>query len=77
MIGDGIAIDTLGNAFITGFTLNDTAVKYPTTSGAFDTTHNGYRDVFVTRLRCGRFGIRLFNTLSEAIVNDVGYLTSP
>ncbi len=47
--GWGIVIDTSGNAYITGYT-KDGTTDYPTTSGAFDTTHNGESDVFVTKL---------------------------
>ncbi len=44
----GIAIDRNGNAFVIG-TTNST--NFPTTSGAFDTTHNGgANDGFVTKL---------------------------
>jgi Bacterial Ig-like domain (group 1)/Beta-propeller repeat len=43
----GIAVDTFGNAYITGSTESP---NFPTTIGAFDTTHNGTRDVFVTKL---------------------------
>ncbi|MGA1872395.1 MAG: SBBP repeat-containing protein, partial [Thermoplasmatota archaeon] len=50
----GIAIDTIGNAYITGYTDYlpnlPTLTFYPTTAGAYNTTHNGYRDVFVTKL---------------------------
>ncbi len=47
--GYGIAIDTSGNAYITGYTLDGTT-DYPTTPGAFNTTHNGGSDLFVTKL---------------------------
>jgi hypothetical protein len=43
----GIALDGLGNVFVTGGT---SSADYPTSAGAYDTTHNGARDVFVTRL---------------------------
>jgi hypothetical protein len=44
----GIAVDSAGNAFITGFTQSN---NYPTTAGAFDTTYNaGNGDVFATKL---------------------------
>ncbi|MBC7412933.1 MAG: SBBP repeat-containing protein [Bacteroidia bacterium] len=45
--GYSIAIDVLGNAFITGFTYS---TNYVTTTGAFQTTNNGGADVFVTKL---------------------------
>ncbi len=48
--GHGIAVDGLGQAYITGFTESP---DYPTTSGAFQTTLRGrfgYTDVFVTKL---------------------------
>ncbi len=52
--GNGITIDSSGNAYITGFTVDDIThyppINYPTTYGAFDTTHNGDFDVFVTKL---------------------------
>ena len=45
--GSSIAVDTSGRAYVTGYT--DTA-SYPTTPGAFDRTHNGFFDAFVTKL---------------------------
>ncbi|MCM3541335.1 SBBP repeat-containing protein, partial [Priestia endophytica] len=42
-----IAVDAGGNAYITGLTIS---TNFPTTPGAFDTTFNGGRDVFVTKL---------------------------
>jgi len=45
-IGLGIAVDVAGNAYVTGIT----GFNFPTTAGAFDTTHNGGIDAFVTKL---------------------------
>src|SRR6266568_411342 len=50
-----IAIDSNGNAFITGATAS---LNFPTTSGAFQAANNGgYSDAFVTKL--GPFGTNL------------------
>ncbi len=46
--GSGIAIDSTGNAYLTGFT---SGANFPTTPGAFDTTSDGVNaDVFITKL---------------------------
>jgi hypothetical protein len=45
--GLGIAVDSAGNAYVTGDTFSPT---FPTTAGAFDTTYNGGGDAFVTKL---------------------------
>jgi len=42
-----VEVDSSGNTFITGYTSSS---DFPTTSGAFDTSHNSYRDVFLTKL---------------------------
>jgi hypothetical protein len=45
-----IAVDSMGNAYISGYTR---ATDFPTTAGAFDNTYNGSgldRDLFITKL---------------------------
>lgn len=46
-VGHAIAVDGEGNAYIAGET---ESIDFPTTPGAFDTTHNGGRDAFVVKL---------------------------
>jgi len=49
--GRDIAVDASGNAYVTGSTQQlSFPVDFPTTAGAFDTTHNGGHDAFVTKL---------------------------
>ncbi len=45
--GNGIAVDSLGNAEITGATQSQ---NFPTTAGAFQTTSGGSLDVFLTKI---------------------------
>ena len=50
-VGHDITVDASGNAYVTGHTQQLTLPSdFPTTPGAFDTTHNGDQDVFVTKL---------------------------
>jgi hypothetical protein len=45
--GYGIAVDSHGNAYVTGFTISP---DFPTTVGAFQTTSRGSAESFVTKL---------------------------
>ncbi len=49
-VGYGITADTQGDAYITGYSQSPNSSAYPTTVGAFDTTYNGMKDIFVTKL---------------------------
>ncbi len=51
-MGDGIAVDGAGRAYVTGCTGSG---DFPTTPGAFDTSYNGggYGDAFVVKLLAG------------------------
>jgi M6 family metalloprotease-like protein len=46
-MGYGIAVDDSGYAYVTGYTYSS---GFPTTVGAYDRTHNGDSDVFITKL---------------------------
>lgn len=45
-MGAGIAVDSSGSAYVTGYA---ESVNFPTTAGAYQTTLNGATDIFVTK----------------------------
>lgn len=66
--GNSIALDTLGNAYITGFT---SSPNYDITAGAFQTTKSGSTNVFVTKLNS--IGTALIYSTYIGGGDDVGY----
>ncbi len=55
--GFGIAVDSLGNAYVTGFTLS---TNFPTSSNPFQANNGGAADAFVTKLNAA--GSALYST---------------
>ena len=45
--GLGVAVDAAGSAYVTGYTYS---TGFPTTAGAYDSSHDGGQDAFVTKL---------------------------
>jgi hypothetical protein len=67
--GWGIAVDSSGNAYVTGHTYS---TDFPTTAGAFQTTFNGSIDAFVTKLNSSGTGL-LYSTYLGGSDVDFGY----
>jgi hypothetical protein len=66
--GRAITVDASGSAYVTGFTNSS---EFPTTVGAFDTTHNGIIDMFVTKLNPAGSAL-VYSTFLGGSVNDFG-----
>jgi hypothetical protein len=64
-----IAVDTSGNAFVTGTT---NSPNFPTTTGAFRTTLAGVADVFVTKLNSTGTGL-VYSTYVGGTQGDDGW----
>ena len=68
--GSGIAVDSAGSAYVTGWTNSS---DFPTTSGAFDTTYNGGFDAFVTKLDSAGSAL-MYSTYLGGSLGDLGDL---
>src|SRR2546425_1653009 len=66
--GLGIAVDSLGNAYVTGFT---TSTNFPTTVAAFQTTLRGLSAAFVTKLNPTGSGL-VYSTYLGGSSHDPG-----
>ena len=66
--GGGIAVDTSGNAYVTGETHSS---NFPTTSGAFNTTLKGGEDVFITKLNAAGSAV-LYSTYLGGNGGEIG-----
>ena len=69
-IGNAIAVDSTGHAYVTGQTLS---TNFPTTPGAFDNTYNGCcADAFVTKFNSSGSALD-YSTYLGGNLTDVGY----
>ena len=64
----GIALDNTRNVYVTGETQSS---DYPTTSGAYDESFNGYEDVFVSKLNAAGSAL-VYSTIIGGCSNDEG-----
>jgi len=67
--GHSIAIDSSGNAHITGTTFS---ANFPTTPGALDSTVGGYQDAFVAKLNSAGSAL-VYSTLLGGDFSEQGY----
>jgi len=71
----GIQVDSMGNAYVTGFTLS---TNFPTTAGAYQTAYGGspmfsnYGDAFVTKLNNTGTAL-VYSTYLGGSGDDIGY----
>ena len=68
-MAEDIAVDSAGNAYMTGFTASS---NFPTTTGAFDTTYNGNGDAFVAELNTSGSAL-VYSTYLGGSGNDEGW----
>jgi len=66
--GNGIAVDTAGNAYVTGLTAS---INFPVTRGAFQPNFGGVDDVFVTKLNAAGSAL-VYSTYLGGTNVDVG-----
>lgn len=68
-IGNGIAVDTFGNAYVTGYT---NSTDFPTASAVYESYAGGYHDAFITKINPP--GNKLvYSTYLGGGNDDIGY----
>jgi hypothetical protein len=67
-LGNGLAVDGAGNAYLTGYTESAT---FPITAGAYDGTLDGGRDAFVTKFNATGSGL-IYSTFIGGSSRDQG-----
>ena len=67
--GGGIAVDSAGNAYVTG---TISSANFPTTAGAFQANLAGSRDAFVTVLNSSGNGL-IYSTYLGGSINSFGF----
>jgi len=69
--GSGIALDVLGNTYVTGYT---DSTDFPTTPGVFDNSYNGESDAFALKLNTTATGSdsMIYSTYLGGSFSDVG-----
>ena len=67
--GYGVAVDSLGNAYVTGSTQS---TNFPTTDGAFQEVNSGGSDVFVTKVHASGASLA-YSTYLGGSSHDFGY----
>jgi hypothetical protein len=67
-LGTSIAVDSAGNAYVTGSTQSTT---FPTTPDAFNTSRNSFQDAFVSKLNTDGSDL-LYSTYLGGNADDVG-----
>ena len=67
--GQGIALDSAGNAYVTG---NTASINFPVTAGAFQTASGGIYDAFVSKLNSGGSAL-VYSTYLGGSNYDLGY----
>lgn len=63
----GMTLDGVGNVYLTGYT---DSPNFPTTASAFDTTYNGFGDVFVTKINAGGSALVYSTYLGDGNAED-------